>query len=155
MPESNARDRMCGWELKIWNRNLGGSKIYLGFKNPSVPPATTFIPPLTVVCFVPSFVVGYEPMEEEGGCTGGLYVSRGKIQSCLLGHGEEIGLGIAFVRAGAHKMEREVESESESESEVCYGLPWSGNETSPPGRQGCKMVTISKKMWSSLLRLLR
>jgi hypothetical protein len=66
MPESNARDRMCGWELEIWNRNLGGSEFYLGFKNPSVSPATTFIPPLTVVCFVPSFVVGYELMEEEG-----------------------------------------------------------------------------------------
>jgi hypothetical protein len=35
--------------------------------------------------------------------------------------GEEIRLGIAFVQAGAHKMERE----GESESEVCYAA-WGG-----------------------------
>jgi hypothetical protein len=85
MPESNARDRMCEWELEIWNRNLGGSKIYLGFKNPSVPPATTFIPSLTVVCFVPSFVVGYEPMEEEGGVHRRLICFKGENPIVLVG----------------------------------------------------------------------
>jgi hypothetical protein len=85
MPESNTRDRMCEWELEIWNRNLGGSKIYLGFKNPSVPPAMTFIPSLTVVCFVPSFVVGYEPMEEEGGVHRRLICFKGENPIVLVG----------------------------------------------------------------------